>query len=185
MRLAPAERLLDVGCGLGDAARALAADLGPAGEVVGIDASTVMLDAARAGWDVLCPARFRVGDAQALDVPSGSFDAARSVRVLQWLPDPQSAVTELARVLRAGARASSTPAISSGSSPPPTTRRAPAASPCRSRCTPSSAHANRCRALGREALRRAPSSCTHSILGGMTQRREVLATSHPAVATFS
>ncbi len=106
LRLAPAERLLDVGCGLADAARVLAADLGSAGEVVGIDASTAMLDAARAGWDVSCPAHFRVGDAQALDVPSGSFDAARSERVLQWLPDPQAAVRELARVLRAGGRVS-------------------------------------------------------------------------------
>lgn len=106
LRLAPSERLLDVGCGLGDAARALAADLGPAGEVVGLDASTAMLATARAGWDALCPARFALGDAQALDVPSGSFDAARSERVLQWLPDPQSAVTELARVLRAGGRVS-------------------------------------------------------------------------------
>ena len=63
-----------------------------------------MLDAARAGWDVWCPARFAVGDAQALDVRSGSFDAARGERVLQWLPDPRSAVTELERVLRAGGR---------------------------------------------------------------------------------
>lgn len=106
LTLAPGERLLDVGCGLGDAARALAADLGPAGEVVGLDASTAMLSAARAGWDALCPARFALGDAQALDEPSGSFDAARSERVLQWLPDPRSAVTELARVLRAGGRVS-------------------------------------------------------------------------------
>lgn len=106
LRLAQGERLLDVGCGLGDAARALAADLGPAGGVVGLDASTAMLEAARAGWDVLCPASFTVGDAQALDVPSGSFDAARSERVLQWLPDPQAAVAELARVLRSGGRVS-------------------------------------------------------------------------------
>lgn len=105
-RLAPGERLLDVGCGLGDAARALAADLGPAGGVVGLDASTAMLDAARSDWDVVCPARFAVGDAQALDLAAGSFDAARSERVLQWLPDPQSAVAELARVLRSGGRVS-------------------------------------------------------------------------------
>ncbi len=106
LRLVPGERLLDVGCGLGDAARSLAADLGPAGEVVGLDASTAMIAAARAGWDVLCPARFALGDAQALDLPSGSFDAARIERVLQWLPDPQLAVTELARVLRTGGRVS-------------------------------------------------------------------------------
>lgn len=39
-------------------------------------------------------------------MPPGTFDAARSERVLQWLPDPQAAVTELARVLRPGGRLS-------------------------------------------------------------------------------
>ncbi|HXH78087.1 methyltransferase domain-containing protein [Nocardioides sp.] len=106
LALAPGERLLDVGCGLGEAARTLAAALGPAGEVLGLDTSTAMLDAARTGWDVECPARFAPGDAMALGVPSGSFDAARAERVLQWLPEPRSALTELARVLRDGGRVS-------------------------------------------------------------------------------
>jgi SAM-dependent methyltransferase len=106
LRLAAGETLLDVGCGLGDAARLLAEDLGPTGLVVGLDASTAMLEAARRAWDAACPARFAVGDAEALAVPSGSVDVARSERVLQWLPDPQAAVTELARVLRPDGRLS-------------------------------------------------------------------------------
>lgn len=106
LRLTRGERLLDVGCGLGDAAHTLATDLGPTGEVVGVDASTAMLDAARSSWNGACPAHFVVGDAQALDLPSGSFDAARSERVLQWLPDPQAAVNQLARALRPDGRLS-------------------------------------------------------------------------------
>jgi SAM-dependent methyltransferase len=106
LALAGGERLLDVGCGLGEAGRALAVDLGATGEVLGLDTSTAMLARARTDWDVECPAHFALGDAMALGVPSGSFDAARAERVLQWLPDPRSALTELARVLRAGGRVS-------------------------------------------------------------------------------
>lgn len=105
LRLAEGERLLDVGCGLGDAALALAADLGASGEIVGIDASTSMLEAARGRAAAApCAVRFSVGDALALDEPDRSFDAARCERTLQWLADPQVAVGELARVLRPGGR---------------------------------------------------------------------------------
>lgn len=105
--LTAGERLLDVGCGLGEAARDLARDLGPDGEVVGIDASTAMLDVARRRSDgAACPMRFRVGDALALDQPTGSFDAARAERLLQWLSDPAAAVYELARVVRPSGRLS-------------------------------------------------------------------------------
>ncbi len=99
------ERLLDVGCGLGDAALALAADLGATGEVVGIDASAAMLVVARErAGAARCPVRFSIGDALALDEPDGSFDAVRSERTLQWLADPEAAIGEMARVLRPGGR---------------------------------------------------------------------------------
>jgi len=42
LRLGDGQRLLDVGCGLGDAALTLAQELGDDGELVGIDASTEM-----------------------------------------------------------------------------------------------------------------------------------------------
>jgi SAM-dependent methyltransferase len=105
LALRPGERLLDVGCGLGDAALALAAELGSTGEVVGIDASEAMVDEARRrASDVACRTRFSVGDGLALGEPDASFDAARSERMLQWVTDPGAAVAELARVLRPGGR---------------------------------------------------------------------------------
>jgi SAM-dependent methyltransferase len=107
LRLCQGERLLDVGCGLGDAALALAADLGTTGEVVGIDASAAMLAVARAdAADVAARARFVVGDAGALDEPDASFDAVRCERTLQWVTEPSGAVREMARVLRPGGRLS-------------------------------------------------------------------------------
>lgn len=97
------QRLLDVGCGLGDAALALAADLGVEGEVVGVDASAEMIAGARSrARAARCRIRFAVGDARALDEPDDSFDVVRSERTLQWLTSPAAAVAEMARVVRPG-----------------------------------------------------------------------------------
>ena len=105
--LTPGQRLLDVGCGLGEAALGLAEDLGPDGEVVGVDSSERMLQVARSNAAAAgCRVRFTVGDARSLDEPDGSFDAARSERTLQWLSDPAVAVAEMVRVVRPGGRVS-------------------------------------------------------------------------------
>ena len=101
------QRLLDVGCGLGEAALALAGDLGADGEVVGVDFSAEMVRVAtsRAGA-APCRVRFTVGDARSLVEADDSFDAVRSERTLQWLAEPMSAVAEMARVVRPGGRVS-------------------------------------------------------------------------------
>ena len=105
--LVEGQRLLDIGCGLGEAALALADDLGDTGEVVGVDVSAEMLRAARANAGAAtCRVRFSVGDACALDEPDGCFDAVRSERTLQWIAEPLAAVGEMARVVRPGGRVS-------------------------------------------------------------------------------
>ena len=95
-----ARRVLDVGCGTGRLARA-AISAGLAAEITGIDPALEYVAFAREA----VPhgrAEFHVGDAASLAFPSGSFDAALSLLVLQEFVDPRPAVTEMARVTRVG-----------------------------------------------------------------------------------
>ncbi len=101
--LTSGQRVLDVGCGLGDAVIALGTDVGAAGEIVGIDASAAMIAGARArARGAACQTRFDVGDAATLSEPDSSCDVVRAERTLQWLADPSAAVERMARVVRPG-----------------------------------------------------------------------------------
>ncbi len=103
MQVRPGDRVLDVGCGLGDDVRALAALVGPTGRAVGIDASEAMIAEARKRSEGTgLPVDFAVGDAHRLDLPNGSFDACRTERTLHYVAEPARAVAELARVTRPG-----------------------------------------------------------------------------------
>src|SRR5262245_54965706 len=66
------QSVLDVGCGAGDDLRALAALVGPTGRVVGVESSAEMLAQARERTRGL-PVDVRMGHAQRLDFPDGSF----------------------------------------------------------------------------------------------------------------
>lgn len=105
--LAEGGRLLDVGCGPGDAALALASELGSSGEVVGRDLSAEMVAVAQQrARSASCAVRFTVGDAMCLNEADDSFDAVRAERTLQWVADPTIAIGEMIRVLRPGGRIS-------------------------------------------------------------------------------
>jgi SAM-dependent methyltransferase len=96
-------RLLDAGAGSGDVARGLVPLTGRDGEVVALDASETMIDAARRRGDG-GPVRYEIGDVYSLPFPDGYFDGVRSERVLQHLDDPDAAIREMVRVLRPGGR---------------------------------------------------------------------------------
>jgi SAM-dependent methyltransferase len=103
IRAAPGQRVLDLGCGPGFISAELLDDVAPGGCVVGVDRSEEML-AIAADRCAGRSAAFRHADATSLPLPDGSFDAAVAVQVLEYVPDVGTALAELRRVLRPGAR---------------------------------------------------------------------------------
>ena len=64
LALQAGERLLDIGCGVGDVAIALAKDVAPSGSVIAIDASEAMLGVGRQrAAEAAVSVDFRIGDA--------------------------------------------------------------------------------------------------------------------------
>ncbi len=102
VRIAPADRVLDIACGPGTAALA-ARELG-APRVVGVDYARGMITAAGADAGALPVARFAVADALALPFAGATFDVAISSFGLIFAADPRRAAAEAARVLRRGGR---------------------------------------------------------------------------------
>jgi ubiquinone/menaquinone biosynthesis C-methylase UbiE len=105
LNLRPGDQVLDVGCGLGDDAREMAALVVPGGKVVAIDSSAAMVAQARARSEAQSLAvEFAVGDAHELEFADGCFAACWSERVLQHLADPARAVSQMVRVIKPGGR---------------------------------------------------------------------------------
>jgi ubiquinone/menaquinone biosynthesis C-methylase UbiE len=103
--LQPGARVLDLGCGAGDDAFDLAGRVAPGGNVIGVDVSATLInEASRRAVGRDLAVTFEVGDAQALRFSDGTFDAVRTERMLMHVPDPEQALSEMARVLRPGGR---------------------------------------------------------------------------------
>jgi SAM-dependent methyltransferase len=105
--LAPGERVLDVGCGSGVVTREIARRVGAGGRAVGLDPSRALLAVARqlaqeAG--LADRIEFREGGALQLPFEDATFDAVVCATVLSHVPNGDTAILELARVLRAGGR---------------------------------------------------------------------------------
>jgi SAM-dependent methyltransferase len=94
-------RWLDVGCGTGALSRAIADAAAPR-IVHGIDRSDGFVEGAKQRADPGGVQRFSVGDALDLPVGDATFDVAVSGLVLNFLPDPARAVSELCRSIEVG-----------------------------------------------------------------------------------
>jgi SAM-dependent methyltransferase len=100
----PADRILDVGCGSGALARALAARLGPDARIDAVDVNPFFLrEAAVLAADFGARIRFAPGSATALPFADATFDCVYSVTVLEEC-DAATAIAELTRVARPGGR---------------------------------------------------------------------------------
>ena len=104
--LKPGESVIDVACGTGLVTFAAAKQVGPTGRVTGTDLSAEMISAitARAA-ELGVRGEFTRQDAEALDLPDASFDAALCALGLMYVPDAVKALREMHRVLKPGARA--------------------------------------------------------------------------------
>jgi SAM-dependent methyltransferase len=103
----PGEQILDLGSGPGLLACELATEVGAGGRITAVDVSAEMnLIASHRVEDAGLTAQVEVvsGDAKSLAFEDGSFDAAVSTQVLEYLVDVDAALRELHRVLRPGGR---------------------------------------------------------------------------------
>jgi SAM-dependent methyltransferase len=101
---ASGERVLDIGCGAGTSTLALAARVGPEGQVLGVDISEALVGRARALAPQDSPARFLVADASSAELPEGAFDILFSRFGVMFFNDPTAAFAHMRRALRPGGR---------------------------------------------------------------------------------
>ena len=104
MSLSATDHVLDVGCGLGGAARYIAAQYGC--RVTGIDLTPEYIDVAQqltARLGLSASLQFETASALAMPFEDGSFDAAVTFHAAMNIQDRAGLYAEIARVLRPGA----------------------------------------------------------------------------------
>ncbi len=105
-RLAPGEKVVDIGSGAGFDSFIAAGQVGPGGQVAGIDMTAEMLAKSRQTAEALglAQVQFREGLAEALPVQDAWADVVISNGVINLCADKQAVFAEILRVLRPGGR---------------------------------------------------------------------------------
>src|SRR3989344_6745883 len=106
LEVKPADRILEIGFGPGEAIAALV-PLIPHGFIAGIDHSETMLTMAmERNADAIAKGHvaLRLGKADALPYENNSFDKIFAVNVFHFWPDPSRELAECVRVLKPGGR---------------------------------------------------------------------------------
>jgi ubiquinone/menaquinone biosynthesis C-methylase UbiE len=105
MNIDVASTILDIGCGTGVAARAIARRKGFTGRVTGIDLSAGLVQVAERlsrTEGVSERIQFVVGDTRLLDIPDETFEAVVAHTLVSHVDDPLLVVKEAARVVKRG-----------------------------------------------------------------------------------
>ena len=97
----PALVVGDLGCGTGQLTEVVAPYVR---QVIAVDSSADMLDAARLRVGAARNVDLRQGELESLPIAEGELDAAMLSLVLHYSPSPGRALAEVARVLRPGGR---------------------------------------------------------------------------------
>lgn len=107
MEIDAADTVLDLGCGTGVAARAIAGRPDFAGTVLGIDIAPFLVETAdrlTREEGLAEKVSFRIGDTHSLDLGDGEFDAVVAHTLLSHVSDPLGTLKEARRVLKRGGR---------------------------------------------------------------------------------
>jgi SAM-dependent methyltransferase len=101
----PGDRVLDIGCGFGDATQELAALIGRTGEAIGVDVAEPFVEAsiAEAKEAGVANARFLAGDVQVMDL-AGPFDYVFSRMGIMFFANPVAAMRNVRGAMAPGAR---------------------------------------------------------------------------------
>jgi len=102
--LRPGERVLDVACGTGIAARIASQSVGDAGTVTGLDVDPGMLAVARSATPTGTTIDWHEASAEAMPFADASFDVVLCQMGLQFVPDKHTVLQEMRRVLAPGGR---------------------------------------------------------------------------------
>ena len=103
--LRPGERVLDVACGTGIAARLAAEQVAPGGHVAGLDINPGMIAVARAAAPPERSIQWYEAPAEQMPLEDASFDVALCAMGLQFFSDREAGLREMDRVLVSGGRA--------------------------------------------------------------------------------
>jgi SAM-dependent methyltransferase len=101
----PGQRVLDIGCGLGDTTQRIAKLVAPEGEAVGVDAGERFIETARKETqeEGVPNARFLVGDVQTMSL-EGPYDQAFSRMGTMFFANPVAALRNVRAALVPGAK---------------------------------------------------------------------------------